>query len=174
MLVRTPLAMFILIASAGAAMAQPLDGLIAFNDPYPCSPSKDFDALLDGVIQWQEAGDTYKGTLAATPPVPAAFQKQVGKPKLTIKGNEYRATVPVRGSWQGLPLRSLVIVQWVESESGFYLVFNATREQVWSAANKAGFRIPMTGSDYRNEGAIGMKVGVKTYDGRGALYCVAG
>jgi hypothetical protein len=165
--------MCLLVASAGAAMAQPLDSLIRFDDPYRCSPSKDFDALLDGVIHWQEADDTYKGTLAA-PPVPAAFRKQVGKPKLTIEGNEYRATVPVRGSWQGLPLWSLVVVQWVESEGGCYLVFDATREQVRSAANKAGFRIPEAGSEYRDEGVIGMTVGVDTYHGRGTLYCVAG
>lgn len=154
-------------------MAQPLDSLIRFDDPYRCSPSKDFSALLDGVIQWQEAGDTYKGTLAA-PPVPEAFRKQVGKPKLTVEGNKYRVTVPLRGSWQGLPLRSLLVVHWVESESGFYLVFEATREQVRSAANKAGFRIPVAGSEDRDEGVIGLNVGVDTYAGRGALYCVTG
>jgi hypothetical protein len=162
-----------LVVSAGAATAKPLDGLILFDDPYHCSPSKDFEALLGGVVRWEAAGNTYEGMLAE-PPVPAAFRKHIGKPKLTIKGNEYRATVPVRGSWQGLPLRSLVVVEWVESETGFYLVFDATREQVRDAANRAGFRIPQAGSEYRDEDVVGTHVGVENYGGRAALYCVAG
>ena len=170
---RATLSIALLVGCAPATAETPLDDLMSFNDAYRCVPSKDFDALLDGIIQWQANGETYSGTLAA-PSVPAAFREQVGQPELAIEGNEYRATLPLQGTWQGLPLHSVVVVQWVESESGFYLVFDATPEQVQAAANKAGFRIPPSGSEYRDEGAIGVNVGVKAYDGRTALYCVDG
>lgn len=152
----------------------PLDDLIGFDDPYRCAPSKDFNALLKGVIRWRATGDTYKGEVASSPRVPVRFREQIGTPKLGVIGNEYRAILPIWGTWQGLALRSLVLIHWVESESGFYLVFDASRAQVLDAANKAGFRIPPSGSEYRDEGAIGVHVGVEDYDGHGALYCIDG
>ena len=178
-IIRASIAASVLLASACASTAAPLDALIAFDDHYHCHPSKDLDALLKGVIRWEElseltpANDIYKGTLAS-PPIPAKFRKQLGKPHLVVEGNEYRATVPLSGSWQGLALHSLVVVQWVESESGFQLIFDATRDQVLDAANKAGFRIPASGSEYRDGEVLGVNVGVATVDGRGALFCFGG
>lgn len=170
---RASLATCLLSGCAAASAAAPLDGLLRFDDPYRCTVSNDFDALMDGLIRWESAGDSYKGELVS-PPVPAGFRNQVGTAQLTVTGNEYRATLPLRGTWRGLPLRSLVLIQWVESEDGFYLVFDASREQVLDAANKAGFRIPPSGSEYRDGEAIGVNVGVDTYDGLGALYCIDG
>jgi hypothetical protein len=171
--VRVSIATCFLVACASASAAVPLDGFIHFDDPYLCAPSKDLNALLEGLIRWQPAGDTYKGELAS-PPVPAGFRNQIGTAQLVVTGDEYRATLPLRGTWHGLPLRSLVLTHWVESEGGFYLVFDASREQVLDVANKAGFRIPPSGSEYRDGDVMGINVGVDTYDGLGALYCIAG
>lgn len=159
--------------SATASPVVPLDGLIHIEDPYQCSGSEDFKALLGGLIIWERAGDSYKGKLAL-PTVPAAYRNQVGKPQLSVIGSEYRATLPLNGTWQGLPLHSLVVIKWVESEAGFYLLFDATREQVLDAANKAGFRIPISGSEYRDGEVIGVNVGVSSLKGKGALYCIDG
>lgn len=164
--------MSILGASAGTSAA-PLDGFITFDDPYRCVPGKDLDAVLGGIIRWQQSGETYKGILAS-PPVPAAFGQQVGTPTLAVEGSEYRATLPLHGTWQGLPLHSLIVVHWVESEGGFYLVFDATPEQVRDAANRAGFRLPTSGSEYRDEGVIGVNVGVESYEQKSALHCISG
>jgi hypothetical protein len=178
-ILRALIAAIVLATSASASTAAPLDGLIAFDDPYFCHPRKHLNGLLNGVIRWEQLGestpsnDIYKGILTS-PPIPAKFRKQVGTPHLVVEGDEYRATVPLNGTWQGLPLHSLVVVQWVESETGFYLVFNATRDHVLDAANKAGFRIPASGTDYRDREVLGVHVGVDSIDGRGALYCVKG
>lgn len=166
-----PLLLPLTPALAGSGVA--LDGLISFDDPYRCVASKDFNTLLNSVIRWRRSGDTYRGRLAL-PPIPAKFRQQVGTPKLTVKDDEYRATVPLTGTWQRLPLHSLVIVQWVESEGGFYLVFDATSEQVEEAANVAGFQIPKSGSEYRDRDALGVNVGVEAFEGRTALYCIDG
>lgn len=172
-LLRAWIAMCVLVTSAAVVARVPLDGFISFDDAYRCVASKDLRALLEGVIRWREVGETYKGRLAS-PPIPAGFRKQVGKPSLAIDGNEYRATVPLRGTWRGLTLHSLVVVQWVESEAGFYLVFEETREQVRDAANKAGFGIPASGSEYRDEDVMGVNVGIDTHDGKASLYCIVG
>ena len=169
----------ILFAAPSASAPIPLDGLVAFDDAYRCEPSKDFDALLTGIIRWEElkkstpSNEIYKAVLA-TPPVPAKFRKQFGAPKLSIQGDEHLATVPVIGTWQGVPLRSLVVVERAESEGGFYLLFNAPRERVHEAANKAGFRIPSNGSEHRGGEVMGVSVGVDTINGFGAIYCMVG
>lgn len=164
---------FALAASVGASVDSSLDGFISFDNPYHCIANRDFDALVGGVVRWEEDGESYKGT-PTTPSIPLVFQDHVGTPSLTVEGDEYTTTVPLRGTWQGLPVRSLVVVQWVESEGGFYLLFDAPVEAVRDAANKAGFRIPASGSEYRDEGVASVTVGVEARDGRGALYCIDG
>ncbi len=135
--IRALIATVFLVACGGNAAAVPLDDLIQFTEPSRCAPSKNFGALLNGTIRWRAEGNTYKGEIAS-PPIPTKFTSQVGTPELTITGNEYRATLPLKGTWQGLPLHSLVIVNFVESESAFYLVFDASREKVLDAANRSG------------------------------------
>ncbi len=163
----------VLVASAGSLANEPLDKFISFDDPYYCNPGKDLDALLRGLLRWEADGESYKGTLTI-PPVPRAFRKQVQNPSLAVEGNRYLVTVPLKGTWQGLPLRSLLVVQWVESEGGLFLLFDAPVEAVRNAANRAGFRIPLTDSEYRDEGVMGVTVGIEDHDGTGALYCVDG
>lgn len=170
---RNIIAIFLISASASALAVRPMDRLIQFKDPYHCIVGKDLETLLGGVIRWEKTVNGYTGKLAS-PAVPAAFRNQVGKPQLSVTGSEYRATLPIQGTWRGLPLHSLIVIQWVQSESGFYLVFDATREQVFEAANKEGFRIPQSGREYRDGDPIGVNVGVSEYEGRGALYCIDG
>ena len=158
---------------ASPSAATPLDGLIGFVDPYWCEPAEDFGALLDSLIRHEEAGESYVPVLDR-PVVPAAFRAQIGEPRLVIDGSEYRATLPLAGTWRGLPLRSLVIVGWIESEQGFSLVFDATPAQVLQAVNQAGFAIPAPGHEYREGDAMGMNVGVEQYEGGSALFCVPG
>jgi hypothetical protein len=160
-------------ASAGGPSVVPLDGLIHIDDAYHCSVGKDFKALLSSVIRWEQIGDSYKGK-SASPVVPARYRNQVGNPSLSVIGSEYRATLPMHGTWRGLPVRSLIVIEWVESESGFYLVFDATRKQVLDVANKAGFQIPKSGSEYRDGDVIGVNVGVTSVNGKAALYCIDG
>ncbi len=159
--------------SVAAPAVVPLDGLIHIDDAYHCAVGKDFKALLSGAIRWEQIGDSYKGKLAS-PVVPAKYRNQVGKPQLSVIGSEYRATLPLHGTWRGLPLSSLIVIEWVESETGFYLVFDATRKQVLDVANKAGFQIPKSGSEYRDGEVIGVNVGVTSVRGKGALYCIDG
>lgn len=170
---RTFALLSLLLAPSAASSEVALDRLISFQDPYYCVPRKDFHNLLNGVIRWRKSGNSYRGELGS-PPVPISFRKQVGKPKLTVKGDEYRATVLLRGTWQQLPLHSLVKVGWVESESGFYLVFDATIEELTKAANLAGFRIPKSRHEYRDQEVLGVNVGIEAFKGRSALYCIDG
>lgn len=177
--IRSSIAACALVASAGALAAVPLDGLIDFDDGYRCVPASDFDALLGGVIRWEELklpdrlNDIYEGSVAP-PPVPEAYRDRVGTPILRIEGDDYRVTLPLDGSWRGLALHSLVVFQRPESEGGFYLLFDAPREEVLKAANEAGFRLPPSGSASREGEVMDVHVGVDTYDGRAALYCAEG
>lgn len=156
-----------------ASAAFPLDRLVDFVDPHRCEPGADFDALVNSLLYWKETGETYIPILRV-PPASTKFDRQIGTPQLRIEGSEYRATLPLRGTWQGLPLRSLVLEGWVESEQGFMLVFDATPAQVLQAANRVGFGIPASGSEYREEEVMGVNVGVSEYEGGGALYCMPG
>jgi hypothetical protein len=171
---RTLLVICLLGLSTPALASGPLDELIGFSDPYNCIPNKRFETLLDSVLRWEEFGDSYKGRLAP-PRVPAAFRRQVGKPTLSVSGNKYVATIPLRGTWQGLPLQSLVVIQWVESEDLFYLVFDASPEGVLAAANRAGLSIPPSGETIRDdEGVLSTYMGVRPYDGGVVIYCGLG
>lgn len=94
----------------GCAPASPsLDRLIGFSDPKSCEPNEAFGTLLNSLVEHQPVGGSYTPVLK-TPQVPAALRDQFGTPQLTINGSEYRATLPARGSWQGLPLRSVAVV----------------------------------------------------------------
>jgi hypothetical protein len=163
----------LLLAPSAASSEAAFDRLFRFEDPYHCVPGKAFDAFLKRLIYWRKSGDTYRA-IVGSPQVPIIFRNQVGKPNLAVKGKEYRVTVPLKGTWQHLPLRALVKIDWVESEGGFYLVFDATIEEVITAANLAGFRIPASHNEYRDAEVLGVNVGVEAFEGRSALYCIAG
>ena len=158
----------------GCAPAMPaLDDLIGFSDPQACEPDEAFAALLQGMIVFDEAGETYVPVLRE-PPVQSTFKDQVGVPDLSFDGHEYRATLPLRGTWHGLPLRSIVVVGWIESEQGFELLFKADPELVLTTANRVGFGIPSSGSEYRDDDVLGLNVGVEKRDGGAALFCIPG
>lgn len=161
------------LGSGCAAPSPTLDSLVGFSDPYRCEPNEEFTTLLNGLLRWEKTGETYVPVLG-TPAVPAAFKPQADAPSLVVDGAEYRATLPLRGAWNGLPLRSIVLNGWIESEQGFYLVFEATHAQVMQAANRAGFAIPPSGREYREGDVLGVNVGVSEYEGAAALYCMPG
>ncbi|WP_395944379.1 hypothetical protein [Brevundimonas sp.] len=149
------------------------DDLVGFSDPLYCVPNPTFSALLNGMVEMQHSGVSYVPVLK-TPPVPARFEDRVGPPVLTIDGDQYRATSPLRGAWQGLPLRSLTVIGWVESEEGFILAFDADRDEVLAAVNRAGFDIPPAGSLYREDVVMGVNMGVGEHDGAATLFCIPG
>jgi hypothetical protein len=167
---------FATLGCASAPASVPLDGLIGFVDPHWCTPSREFDILQESLIRWEPSGESYAPVLE-TPVVPTAFRSRIGEPRLTIDGREYRVTLPLVGTWNGLSLRSLVLVGKIESEQGFELVFDETQAEVLATANRAGFQIPPSGSEYRDDlnAAMGMNVAVLRADGgRGALSCFPG
>lgn len=150
-----------------------IDRLIGFADPKNCEPSEAFGALLDGLVAHEQTGDGYTPVLK-TPPVPAELRDLVGTPEMKIDGGEYRATLPLRGTWQGLPLRSVAVVGWIESEQGFELSFDADRAQVLATVNRLGFGIPPSGSEYREGDVMGLNVGVSDDEGGSTLHCIPG
>ena len=150
-----------------------LDRLIAFADPRSCEPNEAFSALLDGMVTHELTDGGYTPVLK-TPPVPAEARNLVGAPVMRIDGGEYRATLPLRGTWHGLPLRSVAVVGWIESEEGFELSFDADRAVVLATVNRLGFGIPPSGSEYREGDVLGLNVGVSDLEGGSALHCIPG
>ena len=162
------------VTLSGCVSAPPsLDDLIGFSDPRHCEPDAAFSAILDGLVELQAVDNGYIPVLKA-PPVPTRFRDRVGRPELKVNGDEYRAVLPLRGAWRGLPLRSVAVVGWIESEQGFILTFEADRAQVLAEANQAGFGIPASGSEYREGVVMGVNVGVGEHDGDATLYCIPG
>lgn len=170
---RTIVAVACVVMSACASATPTLDDLIGFSNPKACEPNEAFAALLSGLVDSEEVGETYVPILR-TPRIPTNLKDQVGTPELRFDGHEYRATLPLRGTWQGLPLRSIVVVGWTESEQGFELLFEANPERVLATANRAGFDIPSSGSEYRDDDVLGLNIGVANHDGGAALFCIPG
>ena len=150
-----------------------LERLIGFADPKDCEPNEAFSALLDSLVAHERTGEGYIPVLK-TPLVPAEFRDLVGTPELKIEGREYRATLPLRGTWQDLPLRSVAVVGWIESEQGFELSFDADRATVLATVNRLGLGIPPSGSEYREGEVMGLNVGVSEHEGGSTLYCIPG
>lgn len=164
----------LLLALAGPTStpsAEPLDDLLAFSDTSACVPAADFRTLLDSLLVFEEAGDSYRPVLGR-PALPSTSRHLIGEPTLTVEGNEYVATLPVHGEWRGLPLRAVRITGWIESEQGFALVFDATPEQVLRAANTADFDLPDSGSRYLDGEVMGVSIGVEREPDGASLYCV--
>lgn len=162
------------MGSGCGSAAESLDPFIAFSDPVRCTPSKDLNDLLKSVLNHEDEGGVSVVTLAKRP-VPQALVGRVGEPRLEFDGREYSATVPLDGTWQGLPLRALVITGWIESEEGFSLIFEASRVEVISAANRVGFRLPPSGRVHLDDDVMGMSIGVADHPGGGTeLSCMPG
>lgn len=176
-------AALVLACTATAAVAASgrvaLDGFFTFDNAYRCTPGPAFGRLLRTLVRWDEVtdgspgGETYRPRLMPLQ-VPGRYRGQFGAPRLFRAGDEYRVTIPVRGTWRGLPLRSLVLVNWPESEGGFELVFDAPPDDLRRAANAAGFRIPAAGRAYRDSGVMGVTVGIGPSGKGSALSCYEG
>ena len=158
----------------GCTSASPsFDRLISFVDPKSCEPDKTFDALLNSLVSFEPSGVSYTPALK-TPQIPPEFSGMIGTPHLKTNGNEYRATLPLHGVWHNLPLRSVAVVGWVESEQGFELLFDADRAQVLATANRLGFGLAPSGSEYREAAVMGLNIGVSEHGDGAAIYCMPG
>lgn len=166
-------------ALAGCSANPPgmtLDPLFAFEDPLRCEKSPQFAALLDSALVFDElpapdaANEIFRGRLGQLD-TPEAYRGRFGDPALTVDRSTYTAEIPVGGTWHGARLDRLVVVQTVESEGGFYLVFDEPKQRVVEAANRAGFALPENGTVYRDTEIMGLAIDVGDYDGKTALSC---
>ena len=170
---------FLISLLAGCSSAHSkvvLDPLISFEDSYNCLGSKQFSALLESALVFDElpepdnANDILRGRLGELA-VPAEFRSRFGKPKLKVNQGTYTAEIPVEGIWHGAQLNTLIVIQTIESEGGFYLVFDDSRQRVMEAAKEAGFALPESGTAYRDADVMGVTIQVGEYAGKSALSC---
>lgn len=178
---RSMLARYVLLASliAGCS-AQPqnlaLDRLISFDDAYNCHESAQFRELLESALVFEElpepddTNEIYRGRIGELA-VPAEFRSRFGNPALKMNQSTYAAEIPVNGTWYGARLNLLVVVETIESEGGFYLVFDEPKQRVIQAANQAGLALPSSGTAYRDADAMGLTIEVSEYAGKTALSC---
>lgn len=163
-----------MLGSGSASAGEPLDRWIRFDDPYRCVPAEVLGVLVTRLVRFEERGETY-APVVMPQTVPDVLKAHVGEPRLDVDGEDYRVTAPLAGSWQGLPLRAVEISGRVESEQGFALLFDAPREQVLAAANRAGFQLPQSGERYLDEDVLGLSIGVAAREnGAVELYCMPG
>ena len=163
-----------LLAAAPTASLPVLDQWLSFVDPHSCEASEQLNTFLHSVSIWDESSTKMRiGKLD----VPAAYQAFVGKPTLSSKGFEHTFTIPIKGTWHGLPMHSIVVFEREESEGGFQFVFNAPPSAVREVVNQQGFNVPRSGWRDPDDGAdivIGVFIGVSRYNGRGSLNCFVG
>lgn len=169
----------VLAGCATPRVADNLDRLISFENARYCQTSAPFAALLDSALIYEElpepnsANEIFEVTLGALD-IPNEFKKNFGTPSLTTNQSTHTVDVPVNGAWRGVPLSNLVIVQTVESEGGFYLVFDAPRSAVLEAANEAGFSLPTSGLARHDGDVLGVTIQVEDYGAKTALLCLNG
>ena len=65
-------------------------------------------------------------------------------------------------------------MQTLESEGGFYLIFDAHRFRVLEAANGAGFSLPASGLARHDADVIGVTIQVAEYGDGTSLSCFKG
>jgi len=163
-----------LLGSGSVTAEEPLDGRIRFADAYRCEPDGELEELVSGLVLIERQGESYIPVLAPQA-VPPGLEPYVGVTSLSVEGDDYRTSVPLVGSWEGLPLHAVEITGRIESEQGFALVFKAPRKHVLDAANRAGFRLPESGVRYLDDDVLGMNIGVTDReDGFVELYCMPG
>jgi len=162
------------LAVASCASAPPsLDGVIGFEDVRSCQPSESFRALLDSFVSPDSLARSYSPKLEPRQ-LHESVRDAAGTLEREVDGRGYRVTLPLRGTWQGLPLQSVAVVGWAESEEGFELSFNAPRAQVRATANRLGLEIPESGSVYREGEVLGVNIGIERRGSRSVLYCFPG
>jgi hypothetical protein len=127
-----------------SALAQPvaLDRLVDFADPKACVPGPILDHLLKTLLR-----DTTERPVAYGPvQVPPEFAGALGKPLLRHEGTRYVATVPVNGTWLGLPLAAIASRGWQGGDgNGLVITVRASRAALLKALTTAGFAPPTTG-----------------------------
>ena len=153
-----------------------LDSFLSFENPRYCEPGAPFAALLDSALVYEElaepdgANEIFEVTLG-TLVIPEHWQGHFGTPTLTRTQSTYTVDIPVSGTWHGVPLARLVIVQTLESEGAFHLVFDAPPARVLRAANEAGLDLPPSGLVQRDGNVVDVSIHVQHYGTMTALSC---
>lgn len=163
----------ILLGASGCASGPPsLDELIRFADTRWCVPGDDFEALLRSLMKPRGEGDASTFVLGALDVSPE-YRDQFGPARIEKQGpNLYMATVKVRGTWQGLPVREIFVYGQPETDNeGMGVVFDAKRADVIRAANKVGFNLPVTGRRVEPGELLDLTVDVVADGGGAALTC---
>ena len=179
MFLRTFVITSMLLSCATPRMDEDLNRFISFDDAKYCQEGAAFGALLDSALLYEELPEPDSdseifevalGELA----IPPQFRRYFGVPTLTQEQRTYTVNIPVRGNWHGVPLSDILIVQTLESEGGFHLIFDAPRSRVLQAANEAGFSLPATGLVKPDSDVMGVTIQVADYDDKAAISCFKG
>jgi len=130
------------LVAGGPAAAVPLDGLIEFSDANVCAPSENFDRLLTTVLR--APGDFT--VRAGHPVVPLRYRAAFGKPHLVHQREGTEITLPLNGTWRGLPTIWLRQFAPVGGDTpSFTIRFAAPYGKVRAALNAAHLAIPASG-----------------------------
>ena len=179
MFLRTILITGMLVSCATPRMDEDLNRLISFGDAKYGEESAAFEALLESALTNEELPEPDSengifevalGQLA----IPPEFRRYFGAPTLTQEQRAYTVDIPVRGNWHGVPLSDILIVQTLESEGGFHLIFDAPRSRVLQAANEAGFSLPATGLAKHDADVMGVTIQIAEYGDKTSLSCFKG
>ncbi|PZU46742.1 MAG: hypothetical protein DI568_11440 [Sphingomonas sp.] len=160
----------VLTSGACAQDSGSLNELIRFEDPLTCTPADELSVLIIETVRFD--GPDVK--LADPLPVSPRFRKRIGQPQLGRRDNEYWVTIPLFGSWRGIPVVSLTRRGWMDSEHGFTLTFDGSKEQVLATLNEVGFQLPPSGEVVRDGGELRSFISVSSEAGKTALHCYVG
>ena len=176
MLLRTIVLTSMLVSCATPAIDDDLNRLISFGNPKNCQEGPAFGALLESALKYEELPEPDSdneifevalGELA----IPPEFRRHFGVPTLTQEKRTYTVDIPVRGNWHGVSLSDILIVQTLESEGDFHLIFDAPRSRVLQAANEAGFSLPASGLAKYDADIMGVTIQVAEYGEKTSLSC---
>jgi hypothetical protein len=142
-------------ADAAGRAGTSLDALLAFDDPRACKPGPVLTHLLETLLR-----DTARDPAVFGPvEVPPDYVPALGEPSLHRDGHHYAASVPVHGTWLGLPLDHITRRGWQGGTSdGFVIAVRSKPAVLAKALRKAGFDPPAAGRRL-----VGEKEGAKNY-----------
>lgn len=126
-----------------AAMAD-LGGLIVFANPAECEPGEPLRQLYDTMAVY----DDHHQPQPSQPVVPPRYAGAVGPAEVLARESDHAVfSVPVRGRWQGLPVRAVEGIYGIESDAfGMAIVFDAPVPATLPVLEAQGFRPAAAGS----------------------------
>lgn len=168
---RPALAALLAALAPGCAADAPLERLLAFKDPQWCAPGADFERLTQSLLVARERGDHIVYMLGELA-LPRAFRGQAGQARLEEASKDvYLATLPLRGTWHGAPVREVYVWSQPETDNqGLGIRFAAPPEAVRAAANRAGLRLPPSGERVEDS-ELTLTIAVRPEAGGATLSC---